>query len=333
MIQQVKITRLRGIANGTVDGLTPLSVLVGPNGCGKSTVLDALLLATSRTPADAAGRVVRRRRELPSGAAWVLYRRGEEEPTVIEVTAKDGTRRRCEVSAGSNRADGSSALRLVVAGNTGTVSSGAEFPRGNSGYVPVNTVTVPPVGGIQDVRLVEPAPGALQAALDRVFTEAVQRGARRSVHELLAAVVPGLESVEILTDEASKPVVHLVYEWGSVPVALAGDGVFTLARLCFELASRPSGLALVEEPETHQHPRSLRQTARVIIEATERGMQVVLSTHSVELIDMFLDELSGERLARLSVHRLSLLDGELVATVSTGDEVVFARRQVEQDLR
>ena len=43
MIRSVEIKNFRGIQDGKLEDLTPLVILVGPNGCGKSTILDALL--------------------------------------------------------------------------------------------------------------------------------------------------------------------------------------------------------------------------------------------------------------------------------------------------
>ena len=48
MISAVEIKNLRGIQHGKLEGLTPLTVLVGPNASGKSTILDALLKLQER---------------------------------------------------------------------------------------------------------------------------------------------------------------------------------------------------------------------------------------------------------------------------------------------
>ena len=37
MIRSIAISHLRGIQQGQLDGLTPITVLVGPNNAGKST--------------------------------------------------------------------------------------------------------------------------------------------------------------------------------------------------------------------------------------------------------------------------------------------------------
>jgi recombinational DNA repair ATPase RecF len=49
MIRSVEFENLRGVRAGKVEGLSELSILVGPNNCGKTTTLEALLLAASDT--------------------------------------------------------------------------------------------------------------------------------------------------------------------------------------------------------------------------------------------------------------------------------------------
>jgi AAA15 family ATPase/GTPase len=45
MIGSLKIERFRGISSGCLDEFTPLTVIVGPNGSGTSTVLEAFHIA------------------------------------------------------------------------------------------------------------------------------------------------------------------------------------------------------------------------------------------------------------------------------------------------
>ena len=47
---------------------------------------------------------------------------------------------------------------------------------------------------------------------------------------------------------------------------------------------------MLEEPEVHEHPAAMRQSARAILAAIRRDIQIILSTHSVELIDALLAE-------------------------------------------
>lgn len=173
----------------------------------------------------------------------------------------------------------------------------------------------------------------LGTPLAQLYSESVTQGRRDDVRELLGAVVPGLRNLEILVNHRLEPVLHLVFSDKSVPVALAGDGVRTMLRLGLELASRSKGLVLIEEPEVHQHPKALQQSARALLAGMRRGIQIVLATHSLELIDALLLEASQEDLPRISTYRLKLEEGTLASSRIDGERMAFARGQIEEDLR
>ena len=78
----------------------------------------------------------------------------------------------------------------------------------------------------------------------------------------------------------------------------------------------------------------MQQAARAICAAVARGIQVVLTTHSLELIDhLVIESRAREALDQLSVFRLQLTDGCLKSYRMPGEEVAFARNQIEDDLR
>jgi len=47
MIRSIEIENLRGISRGAVDGLTQVNIFLGKNGSGKSTVLEAIYIASA----------------------------------------------------------------------------------------------------------------------------------------------------------------------------------------------------------------------------------------------------------------------------------------------
>lgn len=47
MISSISINNLRGVKSGKIDELTDINVLIGVNGAGKSTVLEAIYLASA----------------------------------------------------------------------------------------------------------------------------------------------------------------------------------------------------------------------------------------------------------------------------------------------
>ena len=67
--------------------------------------------------------------------------------------------------------------------------------------------------------------------------------------------------------------------------------------------------------------------------AVRREIQVVLTTHSLELIDALLAESTEQDLAQFSLYRLQLQDGNLKSSRLAGPEIAFARTTIEDDLR
>jgi energy-coupling factor transporter ATP-binding protein EcfA2 len=335
VISSVDITGLRGIRQGKLADLTPLAVLVGPNGAGKSTILEALLIGASPVPGDAVGRSVRRHPGIDNGARWLIGRFAEAGAATIAVTTDGGSTRRCELTLEPTPPRDTVAVRYTVVNGAKKLSVVTRFPiRKGNAYD--HDRLYHPLADVGEVRLVEPhAATHLQPPLYQLYTSTVEQGRRRQAKEIIADVVPHLTDVEILTED-DVPIVHLVFEDFSVPAALAGDGIQSLVRLSLELASRRGGVVLVEEPEVHQHPRSLRQSAKAILAAVRRGVQVVLTTHSLELIDALLSAATGEGLSDLdkfSVYGLALRDGQLISTRYSGTEVEAARGQIQDDLR
>lgn len=327
MITSLEISGLRGIREGKLDGLTPLTILVGPNGCGKSTVLDALLIGASDPAQNALQRVAWRHKGLWQNLRWLLWRAEKGETAVVTTRNGSNLCHSYELHAASPQ---QIQCRLHE-----PIQQETEGRKRNPRAVvaSVNSIPSEPRDKVlSPIRLLERLTEITDPPLHVLVTESYKRGRRGDIAKSVAKVVPGVRDVLILT-EGDRPVVHLEYETHTVPVDLAGDGIHSLVRIFLELASSQRGLVLMEEPEAQQHPAAMHQTARAVVNAVREGTQVVLTTHSLELIDSFLAESSPEDIDRLSLYRLQLTDGKLIAVSVPGRDVAFARGQIEEDLR
>ncbi len=332
MISSVEIQGLRGIRTGELKEFTPLVILVGPNASGKSTVLEAILVGGSPTPGDAIGRSVRRHRGITRGYRWLLWKSGSSDPTQVTVRTDTGASRRCELCLDQESPDTHRIGCRFVDIHVGSQGSFEVVVNFGSNNTYDNPRIYRPLDGVPEVRLIEPHTTDLQTPLYELYTRTVEQGRRRQAKDIVSGVVPGIDDIEILA-EGEAPTVHLVYEDRSVPAALAGDGIQSLLRLTLELAARRKGTVLLEEPEVHLHPGAIRQAAKVILSATRQDIQVILSTHSLELIDALLAESSASELEWISLYRLQLQDGNLRSSRLPGPEVAFARSTIEDDLR
>jgi hypothetical protein len=329
VITGIEIETIRGIHEGKLEGLSSLTVLVGPSGSGKSTILDALLIAASPSPADAVGRVVRRRAELPAGAPWLFERKAAT--AIIKLHGDGALERVCTLSWGEGATPGQFDVGVETVGPFGTDNTETRFTVLNE-YRASKSIEM----GAVFVRLVEAAPGANHASLVRVYEEAFQHGRAGSLRELLPAVLDGASDLRVGTyqdEDRDLPILHVEFSDYSVPVSGAGSGVYAIVRLALELAAPPGGIVLVEEPEAHQHPAVIAQTAKLLLTAARRDVQAIVSTHSLELIDALVANASEEDLERLSVVRVVLDKGVLRSSRFPGPMVATARTAIDEDLR
>lgn len=345
MITEILVTGLRGIVEGHLGGLGPLVVLVGPNGCGKSTILDALLIGGGNNPADAIGRTVLRRPYSWNGARWLFSRQSEERQATIGIhrTRQGVEEERSTVLAWQEQPLPEVANALAQYGRPEpycAVTAAITLPSGKAQAhvgIAANNVYLPYqfVGGAVrgwEMRLVD-SPQRSNQPLDEVYSIAVEKGRKKVAIDALKAILgESVKDITLLVDNR-EPVVHVVYEDGSVPVSIAGDGVVSFTRIALDLAGRPGGTVLLEEPETHQHPKMIWQTAEIIWATVARGVQVVLTTHSLELIDGLLAKAPPGQLEQLAVYRLKLANGVLISTRISGEDALTARSDFEDDLR
>lgn len=341
VITHVTIKDLRGVAQGQVSGFTPLTILTGVNGSGKSTVLDALLIGASQFPAMAIGQAVKRRASKQFTGEWLFRRKSVEASVSVQLdgTIKDVPLQwldahQAEAEANDPDQNPLGAIRSLV--NSRFLGGGPEsltFFEADGAYWSRrdSDESFPKAS---PVRLIDMR-GFIgdQREMTEVLTDAKSAGFGDHTIKLLLAVVPGLKNLEILK-VGSGYEVGLIFDDGAVPLSMAGDGVRGLARLALELAALGNGLALIEEPEVHQHPGSLKQSASTIVAGVERGLQVVVATHSLELIDeLILSSSKQDLLGKLSVQQLRLTRGQLETTVFSGQEADKIRNVIGTELR
>jgi predicted ATPase len=89
LIGSIQVQDLRGIREGRLDELTQLVILVGPNGCGKSTILDALFIAANAELGEAIERIAHRRVDVVNDARWLAWRGKQSSRSMVEITFDD----------------------------------------------------------------------------------------------------------------------------------------------------------------------------------------------------------------------------------------------------
>lgn len=341
MITSIAIENLRGIAEGKLEGLAPLTILTGPNASGKSTVLDALLIGGSPRPGEAVGRAVERHPQAFSGARWLFgSSRQEAVLSVVSDSGKSWSRTLqyydyCNESLEEQlvKKRGRPPYSMVdlredlYADNSASSTTG--FSSDNLNVERRSGI------GLSDLALVRLVDPGLPLPLHRSYTEVMKEGngAAASANEALRELIPGLQQLVILVESGDVPVLHATVEGKAVPVALSGDGIYAHTQLVLETAVDSGSLLLVEEPEVYQHPKAIWRTARVLLGVVGRGAQIVLTTHSLELIDALISQAEADDVEKMALFNLKLHGGDLKTSRRAGKDLIFARQQMEADLR
>lgn len=342
-ITSLTIENLRGIERLSLEGLAPLTFLTGPNGCGKSTVLDAVLLGACRAPSLALEVAVSRRRALRDPAAW-LVRSGATDPFAqLRVTRDDGRERLCQVHyrEASAAQDHYAVLSPALPLRELSWSEKLDDDWSLHDYATVDQEGVvhghrpqsqwDPNRAWPGVHLIDPSDADPLADL---FAEAVKRGREEQLEALVRELIPPATGLRPLPGADREWSLYVKFPWGAIPVAVAGDGVQALLQQAATLAGLDGDIALIEEPETFLHPGAMSTSARVIAAAVQAGKQVILSTHSLEMIDALLEAADEFGLTdRLAAFRMWKNDAGVHAQRVAGADVRDARFSFESDLR
>lgn len=333
---------LRGICGEVSLDLAPLNVIVGRNGVGKSTIVDAALIGSANNPADALGRIVRRRVAVRHGARWLVTRSSVPGSPVASVRAESsqGVVRETRISLMENPTatlvedlvrryrdigdDDVQAVRVQV--DDGRVDADhratfeVAFEPGNGYSIKASDVPAPLRVGAY-VRLVDAK--LIQEPLTDAFSRTVQTGRIANVLDILQSTEPGISSLQILTDD-DQPYLAATVRGVTMPLSLVGDGVRVLARLAFEIEDiRDGGLLLVEEPEIHQHPVAVGAIAKSLVDASRRGVQVVVTTHSLDMVEDIRGQFDvGRDVPEIAFFYLSkAADSSLTCVRSAGRDI------------
>jgi len=343
-VKSIKIKNFRGIAEGKLNEFTGINILVGRNATGKSTILEALYIALNPEGVDF---IVKRRGWFGLTALDGLFYRNSRkfsititfsdkslQKTSIEIAIPVSTDLRTLKDRGLNVKN----IRSLFVSGEGKLSTRSRFYIDDKGQV--GRVIL---GSRESILPWHVAFIDWNAVLsygepEEAYTYMIDVGgfeAKNHVVEVLRERLKGLATIEPLKKD-DKVILYAVFKDYAVPFYLLGDGIrYTLVYLMLLSACKKSFLML-EEPELHTHPGLLELTAKGIVESyVKRGNQIFFSTHSLELIDMVLNEAVNRELRsdEVKVYRLTLLNGSLHSRTYTLEESAKLRKELEYDLR
>jgi AAA15 family ATPase/GTPase len=269
-LQSLVIEHFRGIREGRIDDLTDVNLLIGPNNCGKTSVLEAiarLAAAGSQRIASILNKSWDYWKEVRPGLSDELMWYGRDTKTPIHLSAK---LRDSETDAGT--------IDLNISHTNDPQKPCDHEMRLDSALSDAQLDQF-----FSEVSVARPS-DAFRIENERwlyLIGDRSDKGLLKALNSIFGLEA---ESVQMIGDQ-----LVVLFEKVGMPLASYGDGTRAAVRTLIVLSSLRNTLLMLEEPETYQHPRSLARFADALCRlAQSRKVQLLISTHSIECVSWFL---------------------------------------------
>lgn len=311
MIRTLSLENYRGFEEYQLRELSAVNLLVGPNNCGKTSVLEAVQLLVSRGDPRVLFESARRRLESSiredrrRGPAYPLHHHFHGhtlEPGVhLGVSSSDGFGRvrihivegepgepedLFEVLSGTVRP----LALLIQAGND---KDGTEFPLAEDGSVDWRSPAMrraaaerPKWPPLQFVT----ADSLHAREMAGTWNYVIHHGRESEVVEAMRILQEDLQSIQFLAGEPTvggSDGILLGFQPGTprVPIGSHGDGMRRLLALSLSLVRAAEGFLLVDEIDTGLHWTVMEEMWNLVVDAAVKSsIQVFATTHSLDSI-------------------------------------------------
>ncbi|MBI4570298.1 MAG: DUF1802 family protein [Planctomycetes bacterium] len=321
-IERLEIEGFRGIAKGLIEGFADVNIFVGRNNCGKSTALEAICgwlddVASQyqRTLTDPMGRTFPVR--------WQAARSetGSLDPLYLFFRARKGKTALAEVRGAMCQGEtGFPTTKLLTA--VWNLSQDAVLLPHRQSNSPETDSMMRQLLNIPSFSFFERAAVFLpedhkDSHIERTLWENLLDA---RIDRFLVGALNEIFGTAIKQLHLSQTAFKVLFDQYGHPVDLLGDGARAALRCLMLLTVLENTFFMIEEPESCQHPGSLRRFARgVCTLARERRVQLFLTTHSMECVRAFCDA-AEEAASECAVFHLRLSEGDLQARRFVPDE-------------
>ncbi|MBI5531327.1 MAG: AAA family ATPase [Deltaproteobacteria bacterium] len=336
-IKSLTIKGLRGIAQGTIPDLAPMTILLGPNGCGKSTVLEAAGVACAGPSASASFAALSCREWLgvegmrywviPGVGAevsskWLLDEAFEGDTPTVKLTVDLRPQMATLYSSESGPAQ-----TAVHVDSDGTATIASQLPERCPFTLHAAFVDR---GASASLRFSNPRfSSALRDSLSRIKLSAWYD----AFFEYLRILRPNLLGVEnIAVGDRDEPFMFEGPPRRGYPIAYAGDGFARTLLIAASLAQSHGGVCALDEPEAFAHPKMFHVLAQLLRRAIDDKTQVFIATHSLEFVEAVLREFESAA-NKACVVGLTMADGVLDPLVISGPDAYQRVIEWKDDLR
>lgn len=300
MLNSVRVQRFKSLSDVTLEFGDRLTVLVGPNNAGKSSLLQAIQFGVSIVQSirlDGSGRWSGDALAGTLSADQLVYTPLRD----VQMLAHGGSLRQSAESAiiidfANDGATASIAVRRGKNKNVSINCAGKSLLRRLESLEQPFSVIAPGLAGI---------PSFEEFRSEGIVRRAAARGDANSVFrnvlwilrndpvswELfqtrLHAVFPDV-AIDVSFDPASDEHLRatITRNGAALPIDASGTGILQAAQVLAYVGVYAPRLLILDEPDAHLHPDNQRKLVRLLHElAEEEDFQVLMSTHSRHMLD------------------------------------------------
>lgn len=318
-IKKLNVNTFRGIHQLAIDDINHINIIAGDNNCGKTSVLEAMLLL--RNPSDVTNILrIARTREIPfiMGSTSIYE-------SFINLIPKGGNDNSISIDALCNNEH----VQFLLIGKQKRIMLDMEDLRKRRPYsqrerevpeiAPTSIETDAFIGEIQceygerkerivvDIDAYTSTTGReikknnylnmtylspFNHILGNIFGRILSNDSLKDIClNALRLFDPGILDLLILrNEETGRPTEYVKHmKLGRMPLSTYGDGIKKVLSIANGIAQASGGILLIDEAETAIHSRYYYDIFRFIVKACKQlKVQVFITTHSQEAIDGFL---------------------------------------------
>ena len=311
-----------------------LNVVIGENGTGKSQLLK-LAYAVGVVSANQKNSSRQSREELQRAIADKL----------LNTCRPDSLGRLVERQPGRNRTDVAVEFTTPNAGFAFSFSTNSKSEVKLEGEMPLENLELPPIFiPTREMLSLFPGFAALYRNRETQFDDTYYdlalalealplRGKRPAEIAELLKVLESAMNGEIVHENGR---FYLIENGNRIEMPLVAEGIRKLAMLAYLIVNgslRENRSTLFwDEPETNLNPKLMKDLAKILIALTNKGIQVVLATHSLYLLRELSIELQGKQKHAPRFFALGKHDGRVQVQSGASIEDIDPIAMLEADL-
>lgn len=358
MVNEVQIKGFRGLKDFSMKDLGRINLLVGTNNSGKSSILEALELMSSRGSLRSIWTATARRGErlwfdddtrrysegdvshlfyghsFQAGSQIVIASRSDfaQEQVRIEVVQLPEEKR--DLFPEQSPTPVSEPLALRVEWRNGKPESRIEVPLSPRGGLSSRNITRSSAERLDSTSVQFISTAALSAdEVLSLFDEIVLTPEEELLVEALRTIEPNIDRIASIGSERSRLVsgtrqgnivVKLSNHKDRIPIGSMGDGIWRMLGIALSLVNAENGILLIDEIDTGLHYSVLSNMWKLVKTTAERlNIQVFATTHSRDCYES-LASISREHISEHSTVTIQRVERGATKAISFSEQEIVA---------